>query len=384
MTHASLDALLTDAVTARAAPGLVALVGDRERVLFAGAAGRRDEQEAMTRDTVFSLASCTKLVTAVAALQCVERGLVALDEPVDALLPALADYQVLTGFGEDGAPQFRAPTRRITLRHLLAHNSGLGYEFTDAALMRARGDAGPPPTALASLCAPLRFDPGEGWLYGIGSDWAGLVVEAASGRSLEDWFAAEIFEPLGMRDTGFAGPAPRRAQLYARAGDAFVPIPHLIAEREAWEYASGGGGLFGTADDYLRLLQAVLAAASGTHDALLGPAMAELLFVPQSGSHRAGAFDSTVPAVSARFDLLPEMATTWSLGGMVNPQAVPGGRRAGSLGWAGIANTHYWVDREAGLCAVLMAQYLPFADPAMIATLRTFETAAYESFAPHM
>ena len=382
MTNAVLDDLLARAVANGAAPGLVALVAGRDGTIYAGVANRCEDTPALTRDNVFCLASCTKLVTAVAALQCVERGLLALDDPIDGILPGFAEYQVLAGFGEDGAPLLRAPSRRITLRHLLTHTSGLGYDFTDSDLLRARGPAGPPPaTSLAGLRSPLKFDPGEGWLYGVGSDWAGLVVEAASGRSLDDWFSDEIFAPLDMRDTGFAVPAANAAQLHARSGAReFTAIPALIADRSEWEYASGGGGLFGTAGDYLRLLRALL----GGGDGILTAASIDLLFAPQTGLHRAGAFDSVSSALSARFDLFPDMATAWSLGGLINPQAVPGGRSAGSLGWAGIANTHYWVDREAGLCAVLMAQVLPFADPAMIATLRAFESTVYTHVAPHM
>lgn len=376
MNTAALDQLLADAVANQAAPGLVGMVADRDGIGYARCAGDVGLQ------TIFSLASCTKLVTAIAALQCVERGLLMLDDPVDVLLPGFADYRVLAGFADDGAPILREPARRITLRHLLTHTSGLGYDFTDGDVLRARGPAGPPPaTSLASLRSVLKFDPGEDWLYGVGTDWAGLVVEAATGRSLDDWFAAEIFAPLGVRDTGFAVPNEGVSQLHARGSERdFVPIPQLIADRADWEYASGGGGLFGTAGDYLRLLRALLNGGEG----VLAQDSVDLLFIPATGPHRAGAFASVAPGISAPFDLFPAMATAWSLGGLIVSQDVPGGRRAGSLGWAGIANTHYWVDREAGICAVLMAQYLPFADPAMIATLRAFEGAVYAGLEPHM
>ena len=231
----------------------------------------------------------------------------------------------------------------------------------------------PPATSLASLCGPLKFDPGEGWTYGVGIDWAGLMVEAVSGHSLEDYFAAEIFTPLGIAEMGFAVPQARRAQLFSRTVDGFETTIAAVDDRSQWEYFSGGGGLFGTAGDYLRLLQALLTADRR----ILGDEMRRLLFAPQSGSHRAGALTSAIPAVNAPFDLFPDMATAWSLGGLINPQAIPGGRSAGSMGWAGIANTYYWVDPTAGLCAVIFAQYMPFADPAMIATLREFEAAVY-------
>lgn len=377
--NGELDTLLARAVEGGAAPGLVAMVADPVALLYAGCAGSRDGYDPMTLDSVFWLASLTKLVTAVAALQQVEQGRLALDAPIDTVLPELGGYHVLTGFGPGDVPLVRAPSRAITLRHLLSHSSGLSSDLFDPVLLRARGDAGPTsPQRLAALRGPLRFDPGDGWIYGVGSDWAGLAVEAVSGQSLSDYFAQEIFAPIGMRDTGFAVPAARRAQLYQRTGDTeFAAIASPVDDRSLWEYDPGGGGLFGPAGDYVRFLQALLSGGRAPDGRILGEPLVGLLFEPQTGSIRAGALPAAVAGMNAPFDLFPEMASAWSLGGLVNPEAAPGGRHAGSLGWAGWANTYYWIDRDAGMCAVLMAQYLPFADPAMIATLRSFEAQVY-------
>lgn len=386
--YAELDALLAGAVARGAAPGLVAMVANGGRVLHAGCAGLRNREpaEAMRIDTVFWIASLTKLVTAIAALQAVERGLLDLDGPIDPLLPDLAGYQVLTGFAADGTPMLRPPARPITLRHLLSHTSGLSLDLIDPVLLRARGEAGAtPPHRRLALRGPLRCDPGEGWHYGVSSDWAGLAIEVVSGRTLGAWFAAEIFGPLQMRDSGFEPPPARQAMLYQRAGaDGFIPIPTPVDERGIWEYDAGGGGLFSTAGDYVRLLRMLLNRGLGPAGRVLGEPMVELLFRPQTGRLRAGALPAAPPGTHARFDLFPEMASGWSLGGMVNPQAVAGGRRTGSLGWAGWANTYYWVDRDADLCAVVMAQFLPFADPSMIAAVRAVESSIYATLAPHM
>ena len=376
-SYAIIDRLLDDAVARGVAAGLAAIVGDRDAILYEGQAGLRDPGggAAMTGDTIFWLASCTKLVTSIAALQLVERGLLALDTPIDDVLPDLAGYRVLAGIDADGAAVLRVPARPVTLRHLLTHTAGFGYDMMNPELLRARGAAGPPASStIASLRGPLLFDPGEGWAYGNCTDWVGLAVEAVSGQTLDAYFQHEIFAPLGMHDTGFDAPSDRGAQLCARGADGgFVAVPSPVADRNAWEYISGGGGLFGTLPDYLRLLQAVL----GGGRSILGEAMAREIFIIHTGPIRAGALASVVPEINAAFDLFPRMATGWSLGGMVNPEDVPCGRRAGSLGWAGLANTYYWADPAAGRCAVLSAQHLPFAEPAMIDTLRAFERTVY-------
>lgn len=379
-----IDALLRTSVDAGAAPGLVAVVGNRDALLYSGAADavRPPDDRRLTPDTIFWLASFTKLVTAIAALQLVERGLIGLDTPVDKILPAMADYCVLDDFGRGGEPLLRPARRPITLRHLLAHCSGLGYDLMDDALFRARGDTGPPPiNTLASLRGALKFDPGDGWIYGMGSDWAGLVVEAVSGQPLDAYFDSEILGPLEMRQTGFGVPTKPCAPFYSRVGpDRFEEIASPAADLGQGEFLSGGAGLFGTAGDYLRLLQALLNGGRTEKRRILDDVTVQGLFRIQTGGIRAGALGSVLPTLNAPFDLFPGMLTGWSLGGLINPEPGPQGRRAGSLGWAGIANTYYWADPAAGICAVLLAQYYPFGDPAMMGVVRAFEAEVYACF----
>lgn len=183
--------------------GAVAMTGDRAGVIELAAAGMRDPASgaAMTEDAIFQLASMTKAIVSVAAMQLVERGALSLDAPIESVLPALAEPQVIDGFAEDGGVQLRPAARPITLRHLLTHTSGLGYGFMNADMARAQGAVAP--GSLASLHTPLLFDPGDQWEYGISTDWVGLAVEAVTGRQLGDVLAETILSPLGMVDTGF-------------------------------------------------------------------------------------------------------------------------------------------------------------------------------------
>jgi methyl acetate hydrolase len=381
-----LERLLMQAVRSGAAPGLVAIVADRDGVRQAATAGVLgvDDRHPIARDAIFWLASCTKLVTAMAALICVERGMLDLDTPISRWVAMADELEVLEGFGQGGEPVLRPLCRPVTLRHLLTHTSGLGYDFKDEALLRYRGSAGPPPAGqLRSLAGPLLFDPGEDWTYGVGTDWVGLAIEAATGSALEIFLDEQICTPLGLTATGFAAaPGRPRAMLHRRtSATTFEQMPCPCDDAAVWEYRSGGGGLYASATDFIRLLRAVLRLGEVDGVRILRPGSAQLLFDNALPGHRPGTLPSAIPAVNAPFDLFPDQPTGWSLGGLINLRDVPGGRRAGSLSWAGIANTHYWIDPAAGVCAVLMAQYMPFADPAMLAALRRFEQAVYSEAA---
>lgn len=220
-TRTAPDTVLQEAVASGAVPGVVALAGDRDGVLHQGAFGRRGlaQDAAMTPDTVFWIASMTKAITSVAAMQLVEEGRLALDAPLGSLLPGLAAPLVLEGFDAAGAPRLRPARRPVTLRLLLTHTAGFSYANWNADLARYTEITGLPATRtgkLASLAAPLAFEPGERWEYGINTDWVGRAVEAASGRPLPEVLKVRIFDPLGMADSGFLPGPSQRAR---RAGD---------------------------------------------------------------------------------------------------------------------------------------------------------------------
>lgn len=369
------------ALAAAGIPGAVAMVGNRAGTTETIVIGTDGAGAPLAADSVFQFASMTKAIVSVAAMQLVEAGKLSLDAPIGALLPDLADPRVITGFGADDSVQTRTAARPITLRHLLTHTSGLGYDFVHADMARARGPKGPPAAGtLASLRAPLLFDPGDGWAYGVSTDWVGLAVEAASGQRLDAYVAAHITGPLGMAETVFALTGALKSRLVtnsARSEDGMV-VPYSInIGGGAGEYLSGGGGMSGTASDYMRFVRMLLNSGSLNGVRVLKSETVAEMSRNQIGSLRAGVMETTMPALSARVEWFPEMIAGWGLGFLINPEQGPDGRAAGSLAWAGICNTFYWFDPASDVAAVLMMQLLPFGDAGALAALSAFERGVY-------
>jgi CubicO group peptidase (beta-lactamase class C family) len=376
--YAGFEKALEAAVASGRIAGAVAAVADRDGVTYTRQAGVRQagEPAAMTQDTIFWLASMTKAVVSVAALREVEAGRLSLDGDLSGFLPEFADLKVLEGFGEDGAPRLRPARRAPTLRDLLTHTSGFGYAFLSEDLTRwhaATGAADPNGGTRAAHVLPLLHDPGEAWSYGIGVDWAGLAVEAASGQRLDAYLAEHILGPLGMTDTGFAPVDPtRRATAHLRVEGTLFPAPTPPGGTEA-EVLSGGGGLHGTAPDYLRFLRMLLNGGALDGARILKAETVRALSEVQTGALRAGAFKTANGVLTTDFDLYPDMQTGHGLATVVTPEATKEGRRPGALNWAGIFNTYFWADPEAGKAGVLLTQLMPFGDPDVLALLRALE-----------
>ncbi|MDO9710588.1 serine hydrolase domain-containing protein [Paracraurococcus lichenis] len=382
--RAAIDAVLQRTVEAGAVPGVVALAADRNGVVYEGAFGRRDLSAAapMTLDTVFWIASMTKAVTSVAAMRLVEERRLELDAPLGGLLPDLAAPEVLEGFAPDGTPRLRPAKRPITLRHLLTHTAGFSYNTWNAGMaryMEITGLPAPRSGRLASLRAPLVRDPGEAWEYSIATDWAGRVVEAAGGAGLDVLLRGLVLGPLGMADTGHVpGPSQqaRRARVHQRDGQgALSPIDFALPE--APEFLGGGGGLLSTGLDYLRFLRMLLGGGALDGARVLRPETVAEMARNQIGALEFRPLRTTMPAVSNDFDPFPEMSRKFGLGFLINTQDLPGRRAAGSLAWAGLGNTWFWVDPGRGMAGVLLTQILPFADHAVLDLLAGFETAVY-------
>lgn len=379
--NASIDAVLRGAVERGEVAGVAAAAGDRRGTLYEGAFGRRglDRPDPMTPDTVVWIASMTKAVTTVAALQQVEAGTLALDAPIGEVVPALAEPKVLEGFDAEGAPRLRPARRPITLRHCITHTAGFGYDIFNADIGRHMERHGLPNVITcrrAALETPLVADPGERWEYGIGIDWAGLAVEAVTGQRLDAVLRERVLGPLGMSDTAFRIGAAQRARLasmHARGPDGSLAVIPFEVPQDP-EFHMGGGGLYGTAPDYLRFCRMVLNGGVLDGARILSPETVAELGRNQIGDLAAGNLVSALPASSNDAEFFPGMKKRWSLAFLINEQDAPGGgRSAGSLAWAGLGNTYYWIDPKRDLAGVIVTQILPFGDPKVLDLLHAFE-----------
>jgi methyl acetate hydrolase len=378
-----IDSILQGAVNARDVPGVVAMAATDRAVIYEGAFGLRclGTPAKMSIDTVFRIASMVKLLTSVAALQLVESGKLPLDEPASNIDAELGSIPVLTGFDAKGNPQLRAPLRPITLRNLLTHTSGFSYPLWDDNAVRyyaaARKTKGLPRR-------PLFFDPDGKWSYGGGLDKVGRLVEIASGEPLDRYFHNHICQPLGMKNTSFeitAAQRAREANLHVRKADGTLLAKPLEKANEPHSH-SGGGGIYSTAPDYLTLLQAFLNSGSLNGAQILKPATVALMSSNQTGDIAAGLMKSTSPALSNDVDFFPGVRLRWAFGHMINLDPVKEGRKAGSLTWAGLYNTYYWIDPASNVAGVIMMQILPFADVRALDHYRKFERGIYRGAKP--
>lgn len=383
-SQAELDAVLLAAVERGDVPGVAAIAAGRNGVLYEGAFGERvlGGSAPMTLDTVMLIASMTKPITATAAMQLVEQGQLDLDAPAARYVPEIGEVQVLDGWDAAGKPRLRAPAREITLRHLMTHTAGFGYGLWDAEVARYN-EAEAIPSVLSgdprALQSALMFDPGERWEYGISVDWVAKIVEAVSGQSLGAYMQAQILDPLGMASTGYRitpDMRSRLAKVHQREEDgSFTPTD--LERQQDPVVEMGGGGLYSTASDYIRFVRMVL-----NEGALDGNRVLEAETVAQMsrnamGEVRVAALATQSPGFSADLEMFPAIAKSWGLSFMINENAAPTGRAAGSPAWAGITNTYFWIDPATGIGGVYFTQSLPFLDPRVLASYLAFETAVY-------
>jgi CubicO group peptidase (beta-lactamase class C family) len=384
--RAPLDHVLRRAVDAVEVPGVVAMAATDTGLLYEGAFGTRDlaKGPAMTLDTVFRIASMTKAVTCVAAMQLVEQGALRVDEPVPGIDPALSSPQVLEGFDAAGVPKLRPAKRAITLRHLMTHTAGFSYEVWDPDTVRYVKVSGMPSAStgkVAALRLPLVFDPGDRWEYGVNIDWLGRIVEAVSGQAIDAYFRDRIFVPLGMTDSGFVASAEQRsrqASVHQRQADGGL-MPQPLETPFVPEFYAGGGGLYSTGRDYLAFLRMLLNGGSGNGARILRPETIAQMDENHIGEIPAGVLKTQMPERSNDVDLFPGARIRWSLGHMLNLQPGPNGRSAGTVSWGGLFNTYYWIDRSKRVTGVIMTQILPFADPRALQLYGQFERGVYDA-----
>jgi CubicO group peptidase (beta-lactamase class C family) len=379
--NGAIDTSLRAAMERTDVPGVVALVTNRERVLYQGTFGVADvaTKRPLTKDALFRIASMTKPVTSVALMQLVEQGKISLDDPGEKYLPELAGIKVIESFNAaTGDYKLRPASKPPTVRQFLTHTSGLGYPFTSAIWRDLKPHAG----ETYAFGGPLLFDPGERWHYSTSTDVVGRLVEVVSGQKLEDYFREHIFIPLKMNDTSYNVPEAKGPRLVAqqqRAGARMDGAIELQNPQLGLTIAKpiGGGGLASTAEDYGRFMRMILNGGE-----LEGVRVLKAETVTQMSQNQIGAV--TVPALktalprSADFTFIADGRDKWGLGFLITVDQVPGKRSPGSLSWGGINNTFFWIDPARGIAGVIMMQYLPFADAKALAVYDAFERGAYQ------
>lgn len=384
--RSAVDAVLREAVDAGAVAGVVAMASDASGNIYEGAFGRRGtaDDQPMTADTVFWIASMTKAITGAACMQLVEQGRIGLDDDCGRIVPALAHPKVLDGFDAESKPRLRPARGEITLRRLLTHTAGFVYDMWNENMRKWTEH-----TRLSRIrtfqhpadCAPLGFDPGTRWEYGLNIDWAGKVLEALAGTSIDAYTHEHVCAPLGMNSTGYMlrpEVEARLAGMHRRRPDGTLEPMQFRPPQIAGEFL-GGGGLYGTAGDYMRFARMILRKGELDGVRVLAPETVELMSRNHIGDLDVRPLPTAIPETSNPVDFLPGIRKKWGLTFLINMEDVPGRRKAGSLSWAGLRNTYYWIDPQSGIAGTIMTQVTPFADPKVLDLYEAFEQSIYSS-----
>ena len=383
-SKARIDQVLRQKSDAKEIPGVVAMAATAKQVTYQDAFGKRDlsKHDAMTADSVFWIASMTKAVTAAGAMQLVEQGKLSLEAPIGNVLPDLAAPQVLEGFDSQGEPRLRPARNPITLRHLMTHTAGFCYNLWNGDMVQYLEKTGLPAITTCqndALKTPLASDPGTRWEYGINIDFVGKAVEAASGKRLDAYLRDHLLTPLGMTDTGFKiGDAQRKrlVGMHACGPDgSLAPIPFELEQDP--EFHMGGGGLYSTAGDYIKFTQMILNKGRGNGNQVLRPETVAMMGQNHIGELNMTKMISALPEFTNDVDLYPDIVKKWGLSFLINTAKTPQGRSPGSLAWAGLANTYFWIDPARDVTGVILMQVLPFADGKCLEAFAGFESGVY-------
>jgi methyl acetate hydrolase len=378
-----MDELLQQASGSGAVPGIAAIVTTPDGPTYEGYAGRLsiEGDEPVTAETVFRLASMTKALASVAAMQLVEQGRLELDQPVASVLPEFRDLWVLEGFDGD-QPKLRPPAHPATIRHLLTHTSGAGYAFNNKDLTRHAELTGHPHLLTGrreAIATPLLADPGTAWHYGVSTDWLGLVVEKVTGQTLGEYLREHVFTPLGMTDATFRPDEQllkRTMTVHERQADGSLAVSDIDLPLDP-DIDSGGSGLYATARDYERFLRAMLRGGELDGTRILESETVDLMLSDHlRGIELPELIETADPRMTNDVPALP-FKQGWGLGFHLTLEDVPGMRHSGTGDWAGLFNCYYWLDRDSGVAGMLLTQVLPFFDMGVLGTLVQFEQAAY-------
>lgn len=378
----TLEKVLENTVNrAGGAPGVVAMVTDRNGNIYEGAAGFRDldTKVPMTTDTVFALFSTTKAITGAVLMKLIEEGKVSLEDPVKKYVPEIEDIMVLDSFNSDGTPKLRKPNKDITINMLMLHTAGFGYEFFSENDRRYRESKGVPSiltSTFDSIKSVLLFEPGERWNYGVNIDWVGKVIEAVCGKRLEEVMKEYIFEPLNMNDISFnpnTSMKGRRATIHTRDQNGLLtPKPDLILPEDP-EMDMGGHGLYASIGEYMKFIRMILNDGQG----IFKKETIEQMAQNGLGELKSGGWLTSDTTLANDGEFFPGVQKSWSYTFQVNDEPLPTGRPAGQLMWAGLANLYYFIDRENGIGGFWATQMFPYQDPASYLGYVEFESAIY-------
>jgi len=357
-------------------PGVAVAVVNKDGLLYNEAAGmsRTATHTPMAKDTIFNMASMTKPITSVAIMMLVDEGKLKLDDNVAKYLPKWKDPLVITKFNEaDGSYGVRRAKRPITIRHLLTHTSGLGYSFGSPIMAKLIEK-----TKKEELDLPLLFDPGDSWAYGPSTRVLGHVVEAISGQTIDVFLESKILSPLGMHDTTYHVPAAKIARVVAinrHGGDGkYVELP---VQGSIPATVQGDGGLYGTASDYGLFLRMLLNRGTLNGKRILSERSARMMLASQTNV-TVKVQQSTNQALSRNFPV-GAGRDKWGLGFQLAAERKPNRRSPGSGTWAGIFNTHFFIDPVKEIGVVVMLQTLPFYDEPSMKLYADVEEAVYKN-----
>jgi methyl acetate hydrolase len=375
---AAIDGWLDQSIRTTKVPGVVALVTDRNGVIYTHAAGDRSRANKvpMSMDTLFNIASMTKPIGTTAIMMLVEEGKLSLDDPISKYVPEFSGRPVFATFNDaDASYTTRPAAREVTIRHLLSHSSGLAYGFGSARVTRL--SAARPGVDVTTF--PLLYDPGTAWSYAGGIAVVGRVLERIEGKGLDAFLQERLFAPLGMTETSYVVPEARRARVAPPWRMVDTSLVESTLPAEVRSAVSADGGLYCTAADYAKFIRMILnggRAPDGRR--LISEESVRTLGRNHLGNVKVSLQQEPTPLLSRAFPL-GAGRDGFGLGFQVTGEPRQAGMRApGSLSWAGIYNTEFWIDPASGIGAVLMMQYLPFYDADAIRTLTGFEQRVYE------
>ena len=369
-----IDSLLRQAVQHGTLPGVVAIVANKDQILYHSAFGLMDvrKQKPMQKDSIFRMASMTKPVTSVAILMLKEAGKLSLDDPVSKYLPAFKDRELISTFDPaDATYTTKKATKEVLIRHLLTNTSGLAYAFSNDTVNRLQQK-----TRAQAEELPLLYEPGTRWTYSASTKVLGQVVEKITGAGLDKFFEQRIFGPLELQDTGYAVTAVKANRVVTAHQRENRKLSEMPNPEKLEAPVAGDGGLFSTASDYITFLQMFLNNGQWRGATLLQKASIQAMTRNEIGSVIVQTQQTTNSLRSENFPI-GAGRDKFGFGFQITAsnKENPNLRSPGSYTWAGIYNTHFWVDPKRQIAAVILMQVLSFYDDGCMKVYQDFEAA---------